>query len=110
MPARPVPTPISAVSIGRPAATIEPKVISSTTIATTTPMPSVEPIAGACATAPPPSSICSPSTSLAAAIVAELGLGRLRDLGDLAGERGLREGDPLVGRDGPRGRRIDDAG
>ena len=70
MAAMPVPTPISAVSIGKPAATIEPKVISSTTIATITPMPSVEPIAGACATAPPPSSICSPSTSFAAAMVA----------------------------------------
>ena len=68
MPAMPVPTPISAVSIGSPAATIEPKVISSTTIATTTPMPSVEPTAGACATAPPPSSIRSPSTWFAAAI------------------------------------------
>ena len=32
-----------AVSIGRPAATSEPKVISSTTIATTTPMPSAWP-------------------------------------------------------------------
>ena len=70
MPAIPVPTPISAVSIGSPAATIEPKVISSTTIATMTPRPSVDPMAGACATAPPPSSICSPSTSFAVAMVA----------------------------------------
>ena len=70
IPAIPVPTPISAVNIGSPAATIEPNVISSTTIATMTPMPSVDPMAGACATAPPPSSICSPSTSFAVAMVA----------------------------------------
>ena len=44
--------------------------MSSTTMATMTPMPSVEPMAGACATAPPPSSIRRPSTSLASAIAA----------------------------------------
>ncbi len=59
----PTATPISAVSIVIPAATTEPKVMSRTTRATTTPMPSVDPMEGDCFTAPPPNSIRSPSTA-----------------------------------------------
>ena len=108
--ARPVPTPISAVSIGRPAATMEPKVISSTTIATTTPMPSVEPMAGACAHGAAAQFDPQAVDLVVVGDRGQLGLGRLRDLGDLAGEGRLREGDPLVGRDGPGGCRVDDIG
>jgi hypothetical protein len=70
MPAMPVATPIRAVSMGNPAATTEPRVMSNTAMATSTPIASVEPMAGACGTAPPPRKICRPSTSLASAMVA----------------------------------------
>ena len=63
IPAMPTPTPISAVNIGRPAATTDPNVISSTTRATMTPMPSVEPMLGDCLTAAPPTAMSRPSTS-----------------------------------------------
>lgn len=66
-PEMPTATPTSAVSMVIPAATTEAKVIISTASATMTPSPSVEPMDGVCLTAPPPSSMRSPSTRLAAA-------------------------------------------
>lgn len=56
-----MPTPMSAVSSGSPAAAIEPKVISRTTAATATPMPSATPpAAGWVARAVPPTSTVRP--------------------------------------------------
>ena len=67
MPAIPVPTPISAVSSGIPAATSEPNVMISTTAATATPRPSVAPVSGTPCTASPPNSTVNPAARAASA-------------------------------------------
>ena len=61
MPSAPTPTPMSAVSSGRPAAMSDPKVIVSTSTATST--PSTSPIGGSLSTAAaePPYWTCSPA-------------------------------------------------
>ncbi len=57
----PMPTPMSAVSSGSPAAISEPKVMTSTTAAMATPMTSVAPVSGITWSASPPISTVSPS-------------------------------------------------
>ncbi len=56
----PIPTPMSAVSSGSPAAISDPKVITSTTAATATPMISVAPVSGITWSASPPISTVIP--------------------------------------------------
>ena len=68
IPAIPMPTPISAVSSGIPAASSEPNVMISTTAATATPRPSVAPVAGAPCTASPPYSTSNPAWRPGAAV------------------------------------------
>ena len=73
MPSMPTPTPKSAVSSGRPAASSEPKVTASTTIATST--PSTSPIGGSLsiAAAEPPYSTCAAASAVAASIASVCG-------------------------------------
>lgn len=57
----PMPTPMRAVSSGRPAATSEPKVMTRTTAATAMPMISLLPVCGTVWSASPPISTVSPA-------------------------------------------------
>ncbi len=64
IPAMPMPTPTIAVSSGIPAAMSEPKVITSTTRATTTPIASADPPGGpASDRASPPMAVVIPAAS-----------------------------------------------
>ncbi len=64
----PMPTPIRAVSSGKPAASREPKVITRTTAAIAMPMISVDPVSGVAVSASPPTSTVSPALRACSAV------------------------------------------
>ncbi|CAM5239975.1 hypothetical protein SGRIM128S_07936 [Streptomyces griseomycini] len=67
MVATPMPTPMTAVSSGRPAASSEPKVMTRTTAATPMPMISAVPVCGTAWSASPPISTVSPASRASSA-------------------------------------------
>ena len=99
MPSMPTPTPISAVSSGRPAASSEPKVIVSTNSATIT--PSTSPIGGSLSTgaAEPPYSTCGAGV-VRGGLRDRVGL-RRADVGLRDRELQVGVGDPAVLGDAP---------